>query len=136
MEKGKIAAALTVIAILCTTLTYALTLQNLNNGMHIAGIKTIRIEKPEGTVVTNFDWGTFTSIGESKTETFWVHNVGNNLLSFNINCTDLPAGWNLNLSQTGWLNVAVNQSITFSATLTLLQALPEGNYGFTLYFQE
>jgi len=137
MQKTKLTAASIVLALVLSGAALAITLlKTLNNTMYVAGIKAIRIEKPEGTPIESYDWGSFSAIGQAKTEMFWVRNIGNGPLpTLNASCTDLPFGWSLTLNPHEWVNVAVDASVNFSATLTLQEALPQGNYAFTVVFE-
>lgn len=120
-------------AILSAALTYAITLKTLNNTMHVTGIQAVNIEKPLGTPIQSYDWGVFSEINQSKTETFHLRNVGNEVLNLNATITDLPAGWTATLSTTEWV-IPPSETANFTMTLTLTEAIPTGDYTFNLNF--
>jgi hypothetical protein len=133
MKWKKTLASLVLVALLSAALTYAITLKTMQNNMHVSGISAVAIEKPQGTRIEAYDWGQFNNIGNAKTETFWLKNIGNGPLNVNGTVTGLPSGWTVSLSKSDW-SLQLNETVAFNMTVTLLEALPQGAYSFSLVF--
>ena len=137
MKAKNVLIALVLTALAASGVTFAL--QNLlwktSNNMSVSLITSIRIEKPLNTSITMWDWGEFNQTGQSKTETFWIRNLGNNVTAVNCTVENLPSGWSVEVVPSGWI-LTPNQVENFNVTVKLLEPLPIGNYNFTLAFYE
>jgi len=136
MNTGKLFkafVAITALVSLCLAVYSIVSLKTITNNMSVQNIAALQVECPEGTPISSWNWGTFNEVGQVKQTTFTLRNVGNTQLNCNVTIENLPDGWTISLSRSDW-TIAPGASTNLTISLRLDEALPVGDYSFSLNF--